>query len=84
MPKYHLFLFIHIFDETSINSQIIEKDNCATAPVNPTKTGYEFDGWTIDGKTIEDVSKYEITSNTTFKAVFYDFFCENVLHHQRL
>ena len=57
-------------DENVYNSQIVEKNNCPIVPVNPTKDGYEFDGWTVDNVNIINVSSNQITSNTTYKAVF--------------
>ena len=60
-----------IVDETTYNSQIITKNACATLPENPTKTGYEFDGWSINGVDIvSDIASKEVTENTTYKAVF--------------
>ena len=57
-------------DNAITESQIVVKDTFAVAPTSPTKTGYSFDGWTVDGVNIVDVSSYTITANTTFTAVF--------------
>ena len=57
-------------DNVAVESQIVEKDTCAVMPTNPIKTGYSFDGWTVDGVNLVDVSTYKITANTTFTAVF--------------
>jgi len=58
-------------DDTNYNSQIITNNECSTLPENPTKLGYEFDGWSTDGvSVIEDVATKKITSNTTYQAVF--------------
>ena len=41
---------------STIASQTVEEDSCATLPENPTKDGYEFDGWYTDSsfKTMYD------------------------------
>lgn len=48
-------------DETTVDSQTVEEGNCATAPTNPTKTGYTFKSWSYD------FSK-PITADTTVEA----------------
>lgn len=54
-----------------ISSQIITKNACATLPTNPTKSGYEFDGWSINGvDVISNISSKQVTENTTYIAVF--------------
>lgn len=58
-----------ISDGVSIDEQYIVDGEFASAPMT-SKDGYEFDGWTVDGNTIVDVSTYEITSDTTFTAVY--------------
>ncbi len=57
-------------DDSQHDKQIIQKDHFATVPLNPAKDGFEFDGWTINGNDIIDVSKYKITAETTFVAKF--------------
>ncbi len=54
-----------------VSSQIIVKDNFATLPSNPTKEGYEFDGWSLNGvNVISDIATKPVTENTTYIAVF--------------
>lgn len=54
-----------------ISSQIIIKDNFASLPSNPTKEGYEFDGWSLNGvNVISDIATKPVTENTTYIAVF--------------
>ena len=57
-------------DNAITESQIVEKDTFAVTPTTPIKDGYSFDGWTVDGVNLVDVSTYTITANTTFTAVF--------------
>lgn len=61
-------------DNQNIKSQIVIKNSFATAPSSPTKDGYEFDGWTINGTDIVNVGSYKITANTTFIAKFTKLF----------
>lgn len=58
-------------DDNVVNSQIIIKNNCATLPTNPTKDGYEFDGWSLNGvDIISDIPTKQVTQNVTYIAVF--------------
>ena len=54
-------------DDTVISTQNIQKNNFATLPTEPTKEGYFFNGWTVNGELV-DVANYPITSNTIFVA----------------
>ena len=58
-----------VTDGNAYNSQIVTKNAYASLPTNPVKSGYEFDGWTIDNVII-DVSSYPITETTIFTAKF--------------
>lgn len=55
-------------------TQIVEKEHFANLPDNPSKAEYEFDGWTINGVDVVDVSSYKITGNTVFIAKFTQLF----------
>ncbi len=58
-------------DNTIYNSQIVTKNCYATIPTNPTKTGYEFDGWSLNGvDVISDITTRQVTQNVTYIAVF--------------
>ena len=57
-------------DGENHNSQIVLKDAKVTIPTNPTKNGYVFDGWTLDGNTVVNLSTYTVTQNVTFTAKF--------------
>lgn len=52
------------------NSQIVLKDSKVTPPAAPTKNGYVFEGWTIDGNTVVNLTTYTVTQNVTFTAKF--------------
>ena len=52
------------------NSQVVEKGNSVKLPVAPAKDGFVFEGWTIDGNTVLDLSDYGITANMTLVAKF--------------
>lgn len=51
---------------SSINSQSITEGNTASIPSNPTKNGYTFVGWTLNGSTYNFSSK--VNSNITLVA----------------
>lgn len=61
-------------DSSLYKNQIIKTNGYPTMPINPTKVGFDFDGWSIDGKTIIDVTTIQITDITEFKAVFTQLF----------
>ena len=52
------------------NSQIVLKNGKVTIPTNPTKNGYVFDGWTLDGNSVVNLTTYTVTQNVTFTAKF--------------
>ena len=56
-------------DETLYNSQTTS-NGVITLPENPTKSGYTFIGWSVDGETIIDVQLSDITSSINYVAVF--------------
>lgn len=59
-------------DETTThNAQIVTSGTCAVLPEEPTKIGYEFDGWSIDGvNVIENISTTPVTGSVTYNALF--------------
>ena len=59
-----------IVDDSVYNSQIVIKNDYATIPTNPTKNGYEFDGWSINGVDVVNPNTTAITQNTTYVAKF--------------
>jgi len=53
---------------SSVKAQTIEKGKLATKPTNPTKSGYRFKEWTLDGKAYNFSAK--VDKNITLKAVW--------------
>ena len=58
-----------VADEEELEKQEIEEGAFATVPTTPTKEGYTFKGWAVNGE-IVDLTSYPITQDTTFTAVF--------------
>ncbi len=59
-----------VVDGTSYGEpQVIATGSKATKPANPTKTGFDFKYWTLDGTTAFDFNT-ELTSNTVLTAYF--------------
>ncbi len=56
--------------DSTVSTQLITKDNCATVPTTPTKDGYKFLGWSINGTDTVAPATYKITANTTFTALW--------------
>ncbi len=65
--KYDVTYYV---DNEPVSEQIIVSNGFAADPTEPTKTCYEFDGWSLNGTTVIDTSEYAITKNTNFYAVF--------------
>lgn len=60
--------------ETVVKSDIIVKGGFAALPTAPTKDGYEFGGWSINGVDIvENITTTPVTANTTYKAIWTKF-----------
>ena len=58
-------------DNTDYNSQIVVENGFVTLPEEPTKAGYEFDGWSLNGvDLVENISSTAVTQNVTYQAVF--------------
>lgn len=51
-------------------TQIVEKNSKPTLPTAPTKDGYNFIGWTLNGTDVVSPATIAITANTTFTAKF--------------
>ena len=57
-------------DNAEHNAQIVTSGTTATVPTEPTKSGYDFDGWSLNGVDIIDVTEQTVTANVTYYAVF--------------
>ena len=57
-------------DSEAIDVQLVESGEFAIVPVTPTKVGYKFLGWSIDGTNVVEVETYSIIENTVFIALF--------------
>lgn len=58
-------------DDSVYNNQIIVKNNSATLPTPPTKDGYEFIGWSLNGiDVISNIESAQVIDNITYVAVF--------------
>lgn len=66
--KLHTVIFT--VDGSTFNTTSVVNNNYATISSTPSKSGYTFVGWSIDGSTIIDLTSHKITENTEFKAVF--------------
>lgn len=55
-----------VVGETTISTMTV---STMEVPPNPSKEGFEFRGWSVDGEVV-DVSKYKIESDTVFVAEF--------------
>ena len=59
-----------IVEGENYGSQIVLKGETASIPTPPMKSGYVFDGWSLDGNIVDDIENYEIMQNVTFTARF--------------
>ena len=53
---------------SKVSSQTVTEGSKATKPTNPTRSGYTFKGWELDGKTYDFNTK--VTKNITLKATW--------------
>ena len=59
-----------IADGSLVDIQSVAENAFADAPADPTKTGYTFKHWSLNGTDAVDVNATAITKDTTFYAVF--------------
>lgn len=65
---------IYSVEGNTYDSQITTKNSYAVVPNSPTKNGYVFDGWTVDGVTLVNPATFPITRDTAFSARFTQLF----------
>ena len=73
-----------LVDGSPIDIQYVDNGNMAILPINPSKVGYEFDGWTTNGSTLVDVSNTEITTDTNFIAKFTKLYEVNFIYEDEV
>lgn len=66
----HKYEVNFMVDGENYHNEIVLKNAQVTAPAAPTKNGYVFDGWTIDGNSVVNLNAYTVTQNVTFTAKF--------------
>lgn len=59
-----------MLEDVEYESQSVKFNNYAIAPASPSKTGYDFAGWSINGVDIIDITTFNITYDVIFVAVF--------------
>lgn len=59
-----------IVDDTVYSTQIVETGKYVSVPTVPTKDGYVFDGWSINGIDIVDLTINSVNSNIVYYALF--------------
>lgn len=55
---------------SAIASQTVSYNSCPKAVTGPTKVGHTFDGWTVSGNMIPDITTYNVKDDTTFVAAW--------------
>ena len=72
-------------DNADYDSQIVVENGFATLPEEPTKTGYEFDGWSLNGvDVVENISSTAVTQNVTYQAVFTKLHTVTFMYEEEL
>ena len=66
----HKYEVNFMVDGENYHNEIVLKNANVTPPAAPTKNGYVFEGWTIDGNTPVNLTAYTVTQNVTFTAKF--------------
>lgn len=59
-------------DGVTLSSQIVRNGNCASLPSSPSKYGYNFGGWSLNGTDIvSNIETKPVTENTIYTAIFH-------------
>lgn len=66
----HKYEVNFMVDGENYHNEIVLKNANVTPPAAPTKNGYVFEGWTIDGNSVVNLNAYTVTQNVTFTAKF--------------
>lgn len=66
----HKYEVNFMVDGENYHNEIVLKNAKVTPPAAPTKNGYVFEGWTIDGNSVVNLNAYTVTQNVTFTAKF--------------
>lgn len=66
----HKYEVNFMVDGENYHNEIVLKNANVTPPAAPTKNGYVFEGWTIDGNSVVNLNAYAVTQNVTFTAKF--------------
>ncbi len=66
----HKYEVNFMVDGENYHNEIVLKNANVTPPAAPTKNGYVFEGWTIDGNSVVNLTNYTVTQNVTFTAKF--------------
>ena len=69
-PKYQ-FRVNFVSDGATVSSAVLREGAALTAPADPTKTGFAFDGWALEGQsTAYDFTSATVTADMTFTALW--------------
>lgn len=69
-PKYQ-FRVNFVSDGATVSSAVLREGVALTAPADPTKTGFAFDGWALEGQsTAYDFTSATVTADMTFTALW--------------
>ncbi|MBS7401217.1 MAG: InlB B-repeat-containing protein [Eubacteriales bacterium] len=64
-------ILVFIADDKVVDVRAVENNSIFTGEIQtPTKEGYHFIGWSLNGVDVIDLSTYEFAQNTTLTAVF--------------
>lgn len=59
-----------VSDLDVVKVELVNDNKFATEPLSPSKLGFVFVGWSVDGENLVDVTTYSIVEDVTFIAVY--------------